>query len=165
MVIDFNSAPIFIEPESGFELRPLPASDDDMAALVLADATGEGTPEAARVRIDTARTGTHNLVIGGWLQDVLIGGYTLERDGLANQIGVIAVVPAHRRQGYGRLMLTDALRRSGRRPLTAETDDDSIGFYKACGFKMVGRRKHPNGAVRYRMGWHAPRGLSDAERC
>ncbi|MGB3329397.1 MAG: hypothetical protein WBA46_10615, partial [Thermomicrobiales bacterium] len=53
-------------------------------------------------------------------------------------------------------MLTDALRRSGKRPLTAETDEDGLPFYKACGFKLVGRRVHPSGTVRYRIGWHAP---------
>lgn len=163
MSVDFNSAPIFIDPDSGFELRPLPESDDAAAAIVLADATGDGTAEAAQLRIDQARAGANNRVIGGWLHDSLIAAYTLERDGMANQIGVIAVAPEYRRQGYGRLMLTDALRRSGRRPLTAETDDDSMGFYKTCGFKMVGRRKHPSGVFRYRMGWHAPRGGHDSD--
>lgn len=165
MSVDFNSAPIFIDPDSGFELRPLPESDDREASLVLADATGDGTAEAAQIALDKARSGTNNRVIGGWLHDTLIAAYTLERDGMANQIGVIAVLPAYRLQGYGRLMLTDALRRSGRRPLTAETDDDSLGFYKTCGFKMVGRRKHPNGVFGYRVGWHAPRGGNEAEQC
>lgn len=166
MSVDFNTAPIFIDPDTGFELRPLPESDDAAAAQVLADATGEGTAEAAQIRIDQTRVGANNRVIGGWLHDNLIAAYTLERDGMANQIGIIAVLPEFRRQGFGRLMLTDALRRSGRRPLTAETDDDSIGFYKTCGFKMVGRRKHPSGVFRYRLGWHAPRNGSDAaETC
>jgi hypothetical protein len=38
----------------------------------------------------------------------------------------------------------------------AETDEDGLGFYKACGFKLVGRRTHPSGTFRYRVGWHAP---------
>lgn len=157
MTVDPNTAPYFIDPDTGFELRPLPESDADSAAQVLADATGEGTPEAARIRVEQAMAGGKDRVIGGWLRDQLIAAYTLERDGMANQIAVIAVAPAFRKQGFGRMMLHDALRRSGRRPLTAETDDDSIGFYKACGFKMVGRRKHPSGEFRYRVGWHAPR--------
>ncbi len=165
MSINFTSAPIFIDPDSGFELRPLPPSDDARAAQVLADATGEGTAEAAQLRIDQARSDTNNRVIGGWLHDTLIAAYTLERDGMANQIGIIAVVSDYRRHGYGRLMLTDALRRSGRRPLTAETDDDGLGFYKACGFKMVGRRKHPSGVFRYRVGGHAPRGPHGEDAC
>lgn len=163
MSFDHQSAPYFTDPDTGFELRPLAASNDDVAARVLADATGEGTAEAAQIRIDRARAGGDNRVIGGWLHDRLIAAYTLERDGMANQVSIIAVDPEFRRQGFGKMMLIDALRRSGRRPLTAETDDDALPFYKACGFKMVGRRKHPSGVFRYRVGWHAPR--TNDENC
>jgi hypothetical protein len=91
---------VFIDPQSGFDIRSWPASLDAEAAAILADSTGEGSSEAGQRAIDEAR--------------------------------------------------------SGRRPLVAETDEEGLGFYKACGFKMVGRRKHPSGAVRYRIGWHAP---------
>lgn len=166
MSFDLHSAPYFIDPDTGFELRPLAASDDDAAARILADATGEGTPEAAQVRIDEARAGGADRVIGGWLNDSLIAAYTLRRDGLANEVALIAVTPDFRKRGFGKMMLLDALRRSGRRPLTAETDDDALAFFKACGFKMVGRRKHPSGVFRYRVGWHAPRGDADpGENC
>jgi GNAT superfamily N-acetyltransferase len=166
MTIDVHTAPYFTDPDTGFELRPLAASDDPMAAPILAEATGENTVEAAHIVIERARTGGNDRVIGGWLNDQLIGAYTIERDGMANQVTVIAVAPAFRRQGFGRMMLLDALRRSGRRPLTAETDDDALGFYKACGFKMVGRRKYPSGVFRYRVGWHAPRqGATGDDNC
>ena len=165
MTIDLNKAPYFSDPDTGFELRPLAASDDTHAAQILADATGEGTAESAQVLIDEARAGGADRVIGGWLNDNLIGAYTLERDGMANQVRLIAVSPDQRRQGFGKMMLLDALRRSGRRPLTAETDDDALGFYKSCGFKMVGRRKHPSGVFRYRVGWHAPRTGAGEEDC
>lgn len=157
MTVDLNTAPYFSDPETGFELRPLAASDDPLAVRVLAEATGENTTEAAQIVINRARSGGDDRVIGGWLEDTLIGTYTIERDGMANQVSLIAVVPDRRLQGFGKVMLLDALRRSGRRPLTAETDEDSLGFYKACGFKMVGRRKHPSGVFRYRVGWHGPR--------
>lgn len=157
MTIDVHSAPYFIDPETGFELRPLAPSDDAGAATVLAEATGENTVEAAQIVIDRAREGGSDRVIGGWLNEQLIGAYTIERDGMANQVTIIAVAPEFRRKGFGKTMLLDALRRSGRRPLTAETDEDALAFYKKCGFKMVGRRKHPSGVFRYRVGWHAPR--------
>lgn len=161
MPVDIHTAPYFTDPDTGFELRPLAASDDAAAAPILADATGEATAEAAQIVIDRARAGGADRVLGGWLNDSLIAVYTIERDGMANQVTLIAVVPDQRRRGFGKMMLLDALRRSGRRPLTAETDDDSLGFYKACGFKMVGRRKHPSGIFRYRVGWHAPRNTDD----
>lgn len=147
---------IFFDPESGFEARPWPADRDPEAAALLADATGEGTPEAAQSAIDDARAGGDNRVFAGLLNGELVGAYTLKRDGMANQIGVIAVAEPHRRRGIGRALLQDALRRSGRRPLVAESDEEGLPFYKACGFKMVGRRKQPNGVFRYRIGWHAP---------
>lgn len=165
MPVDVHTAPYFTDPDTGFELRPLAASDDALASTILAAATGEDTAEAAQIVIDRARTGGNDRVIGGWLNDQLIGAYTIERDGMANQVTVIAVAPEFRRRGFGKMMLLDALRRSGRRPLTAETDDDALGFYKACGFKMVGRRKHPSGVFRYRVGWHAPRNPHDDDTC
>jgi ribosomal protein S18 acetylase RimI-like enzyme len=147
---------IFVDPESGFEARPWPAERDAEAAVILADATGASTAEAARAAIDAARAGGQDRVFAGLLNGELVGAYTLQRDGMANEIGIIAVARDHRRRGIGRALLQDALRRSGRRPLVAETDEEGLAFYKACGFKMVGRRKQPDGTFRYRIGWHAP---------
>lgn len=147
---------VFIDPQSGLEIRPWPQSRDAEAAAILADSTGEGTPEAARRSIDEVRAEAPDRVFGGLMRGQLVAVYTLRRDGMANLIGNIAVAADHRRRGIGRTMLQDALRRSGRRPLVAETDEEGLGFYKACGFKMVGRRKSPEGTVRYRIGWHAP---------
>ena len=147
---------IFIDPESGFEIRPWPETRDGELAAILADATFEGTAGAAQQRIGAARSEAADRVFGGLLDGELVGGYTLRRDGMANIIDIIAVEKDHRRRGIGRTLLLDGLRRSGRRPLVAETDEETLGFYKACGFKMVGRRKQPSGAFRYRVGWHAP---------
>jgi ribosomal protein S18 acetylase RimI-like enzyme len=147
---------IFVDPDSGFEARPWPADRDPEAATILADATGEGTADAGQAAIDAARAGGENRVFAGLLNGDLVGVYTLKRDGMANEVAHIAVARDHRRRGIGRALLQDALRRSGRRPLVAETDEEGLGFYKACGFKMVGRRKQPDGAFRYRIGWHAP---------
>lgn len=147
---------VFIDPESGFEIRPWPENRDGEAAAILADATGAGTPEAARERIASAREEAPDRVFGGLVQGKLVGAYTLRRDGMANLVDIIAVAPDHRRRGIGKSLLKDALRRSGRRPLVAETDEDGLAFYRACGFKMVGRRKQPDGSFRYRIGWHAP---------
>jgi GNAT superfamily N-acetyltransferase len=147
---------IFIDPESGFEIRPWPEARDAEAAAILADATGAGTADAAQERIAAARAEAPDRVFGGLLDGTLVGAYTLQRDGMANIVGIIGVEKGHRRRGIGRTLLLDALRRSGRRPLVAETDEETLGFYKACGFKMVGRRKQPSGTFRYRVGWHAP---------
>ena len=114
-----NDGLVFIDPESGLDIRPLPAGKDSEAAAILADATGAGTPDAAQERIAEARAGGSDRVLGASLDGQLVGVYTLICDGMANQVGIIGVHPDHRRRGIGRALLQDALRRSGRRPLTA----------------------------------------------
>jgi GNAT superfamily N-acetyltransferase len=147
---------VFTDPATGLEIRPITAEHDGDACSILADATGAGTPDAAQRKIDAARAGGADRTLGAFRSSELVAAYTLQRDGMANEIGIIGVAAPHRRQGIGRALLHDALRRSGRRPLVAETDEEGLGFYKACGFKMVGRRKQPDGSFRYRIGWHAP---------
>ena len=96
-------------------------------------------------------------IYGLTVDNQLVAVYTLRRVDLAMEITTLAVTQGHRRRGYGRRALADALRRAGRLPLIAETDEDALGFYKACGFKVIGRRKLPNGVIRYRLGAHGPR--------
>ena len=75
---------------------------------------------------------------------------------MANQVELLAIAEPHRKQGFGRMCVMDALLRSGRRPLTVETDQDGFNFFKAIGFKIVGKRKNAAGETRFRLGWHAP---------
>jgi ribosomal protein S18 acetylase RimI-like enzyme len=129
---------------------------DEAAAAVLAAATGAGTIEGGRAIIAEARNDPTAAVYGLTVDGELAAVYILRKVTLMNEIACLAVVEAHRRRGHGRACLYDALLRSGRRPLVVETDDESVGFYKACGFKLVGKRKRSDGGVRYRLGWHAP---------
>lgn len=151
---------IFIDPSSRFEIKLLPVQDDATAAIILAPATGEGSVsgsvDAGEQAIAELRGIDKSAIYGAYVDHDLVAAYGIQRDGMANTIAFIGVRSDHQRRGIGRLCLQDALRRSGKRPLVAETDDDGLGFYKACGFKLVGRRVHPSGRVRYRLGWHAP---------
>ncbi len=155
---------IFIDPSSRFEIKLLPVQDDATAAIILAPATGEGSVsgsaygsvDAGEQAIAELRGVDKSAIYGAYVDHDLVAAYGIQRDGMANTIAFIGVRSDHQRRGIGRLCLQDALRRSGKRPLVAETDDDGLGFYKACGFKLVGRRVHPSGRVRYRLGWHAP---------
>lgn len=153
------------DPETGFTLQPMTPAQRGDVARVLAAATGANTPEAGEAAIALAEAGGTDRVIVGTIDGAVIGAYTLVRDGFANELKHIAVIPEQRTRGFGRVMIYDALRRCGRRPLTVETDDDALGFYKAVGFKMVGRRKHPSGAFRYRLGWHAPSATPSGDNC
>jgi GNAT superfamily N-acetyltransferase len=147
---------VFIEPASGFEIRAVSPSEHHDAAAILASATGGGTVASATDAIDTLLALDKAALFGAFVRHEMVGAYGIRRDGMANEIALIAVLEDHRRRGIGRAMLQDALRRSGKRPLIVETDDEGLPFYKACGFKLFGKRAHPSGAVRWRLGWHAP---------
>lgn len=148
---------VFIDPASGIEIRPLAPAEDEAAAVIVADATGDGTAERGLEVLRELRDSDERAnVYGLFAHGALVAVYGLRREGMANEIGPIAVKAGERRKGFGRACLQDALRRSGRRPLVVETDSEGLDFYEACGFKLVGRRKHPSGTIRYRLGWHAP---------
>ncbi|MGH2561274.1 MAG: GNAT family N-acetyltransferase [Thermomicrobiales bacterium] len=138
------------------EFQPIPPDRDEEAANILAAASFEGAIERGRDILAEARAAEDARIRGMFLDDRLVAAYILRKTGMANEISHIAVAPDHRRQGYGRSCLVDAVKLSGKRPLVAETDDEALGFYKACGFKLIGRRRHPSGAMRYRLGWHMP---------
>jgi len=132
-----------------------PALDED-AAAILAATTGAKTTQRGREVLAGLRANDDVELYGMFVSEVLVAVLSLRRDAMANEVTHLAVKEGERHKGYGRLFLQDALRRSGKRPLTVETDEDAFGFYKTCGFKIVGRRKHPSGVLRYRLGWHAP---------
>ena len=95
------------------------------------------------------------------LDGVVVGGYLMIGIPMANEIILLAINPEYRRRGFGRMCCMDALFRSGKRPLVLTASDTSVDFAKAVGFKLVGKRKQPDGTVLTRLGWHAPRPKSD----
>lgn len=151
-----NGDLVFIDPASSLEIRAVSPSEHERAAGILAPATGEGTAEAAAAVIERLLASEKAALYGAFIGCDLVAAYVIRRDGMSNEIPIIAVCEDHRRRGLGRALLQDALRRSGKRPLVVETDDEGLPFYKACGFKLFGKRPHPSGTVRYRLGWHAP---------
>jgi len=137
--------------------EPLVPEWDEAATAILAACTAEGTAEAGRAALAAARTDPKTMLYGLVDGGELVAVYGLRKSGLSLEVTLLAVAEGRRRRGFGRACLQDALRRAGKRPLVAEMDDDALGFYRAVGFKLVGRRRHPSGTVRYRLGWHAPR--------
>jgi predicted N-acetyltransferase YhbS len=147
---------VFIDPSSDFEIRAITPADHDATAALLRQLPGIDTDEAARALIQSILETPKAAMLVAFQHRELVAVYALRRDGLANDLAVIAVRPDKQRRGIGRLLLQDALRRSGKRPLAAQTPEATLGFFKACGFKLVGRRVQPSGAVHFRVGWHAP---------
>ena len=95
------------------------------------------------------------------LDEQTVGGYVMTNIGPANEILLLAIDPARRRHGYGRMCCMDALFRSGKRPVVLNSDEAAVGFAKAVGFKIVGKRRGADGGAMFRLGWHAPRPTAD----
>ena len=145
--------------------EPLGPEWDEIAATILAPCTSMGTAEAGQAALRDLRqedgATLYALIDGG----ALVAAYALRKNGLALEIAWLVVAPDQRRRGFGRTCLHDALRRAGKRPLVAEADDDSLPFYRGVGFKLVGKRRAPNGSTRFRLSWHSPRpGAVEASR-
>ena len=147
---------VSISPASGSAIRPLDPERDAEAGAILAASTYAGTDDAGLALIQRAREDPESTVYGLTVSSDVVAVYITRKIPLALEVTALAVAPEKRRQGHGRACMTDALRRAGKLPLVVETDDDALGFYKKCGFKLVGRRVSPDGRARYRLGWHAP---------
>jgi len=147
---------VSISPSSGGAVRPLDPAHDSSAAVILAASTFAATADAGLMVLRKARSDEANAVNAMTVGGEVVAVYITRKIPLSVEVTALAVATDHRGQGYGRACMTDALRRAGKLPLVVETDDDSLGFYKKCGFKLVGRRVTSDGRTRYRLGWHAP---------
>lgn len=144
---------IFIDPVSGFEIRAISPSERPAVEALVRDAVPDAHGAAKLAALATV---PDPQVFAAFQEGNLVAAYALQRDGMANDLALVVVREGHRRQGIGRSLLQDALRRSGRRPLATQTPESILPFFKACGFKLVGRRVQPDGEVWFRVGWHAP---------
>ncbi len=102
---------------------------------ILVLAVGYPTPEKLSRIQDTYLSPTHRLFV------------LIENDRVAGIIGIrlpgpqmrilhIAVAPHMRRQGVGRRLLTEVMGMYRATEVFAETDKNSVGFYRACGFSV-----------------------------
>ena len=138
------------------EARIVDSSRDPQAAVVVVACTTEGTIDRGRELLAVARAESDTAVYGRFASDNLAAVYAMRKTGLSLELRSLSVAERYRGQGYGLACLDDALRRAGKRPLVVETDEATLGFYRAAGFKLVGKRRDPGGSARYRLGWHAP---------
>lgn len=65
------------------------------------------------------------------------------------EIVSIGVDPAQRRRGIGSALIAGAVSRLACAELCAQTDEDAVGFYRACGFSVVSLGEKYPGCVRY----------------
>ena len=62
---------------------------------------------------------------------------------MANEIVLLAIDPAYRRRGLGRMCCMDVLFRSGKRPLVLTANDASVGFARTVGFNWSASASRP----------------------
>ena len=130
---------------------------DGAAARLLTDCPSLGDADAAAAGIAALRADAGGEVYG-WVEGgELVAVYGLRKSGLSFELLWLAVEPASRGRRYGRSALVDALRRCGRKPMTVQTEESLKGWFEGIGFRVVGRKRGADGAVRYRLGWYAPR--------
>ena len=130
---------------------------DGAAARLLADCPLLGTADRAAAGVAALREDADGEIYG-WVEGgELVAVYGLRKSGLSFELPWLAVNRVWRGKRYGRSALVDALRRCGRKPMTVESDESLKVWFEGIGFRVVGRRPGADGALRYRLGWYAPR--------
>ncbi len=88
-------------------------------------------------------------------QCVAVAGIRHSGDGSA-QLMHIAVAPASRGRGFGRMLVDRLIREQGLREVMAETDAGAVGFYLRCGFTIESLgEKYPR-TERFLCRWRSP---------
>jgi GNAT superfamily N-acetyltransferase len=150
--------------EQPVRLVPLEATQDAAAAVILAPCAPDRSVAGGQRLLAMARDDPQCEISGLYVGNMLAAVCVVRTIPFAKEIVALAVGEEFRGRGYGRACLTAVVARSGRRPLTVEAAEDMAGFYRSCGFRVIGRRRGPDGAVRYRLGWHAPRPAPGSQR-
>ena len=78
-----------------------------------------------------------------------VGLCIVQTDDRQVEILALAVREAYRKQGVGKGLIAYT-QRQVKVPLTAETDDDAVGFYRRCGFSVTSLGEKYPGIIRYR---------------
>ena len=67
----------------------------------------------------------------------------------AEVLAIVVAVP-ERRQGVGRALIEETQKLTDSRTMWAETDRDAVGFYQACGFRVMSLGEQHPGVERFR---------------
>jgi GNAT superfamily N-acetyltransferase len=138
------------------DVRLMAPAERSLAAMILADATPEGTEAAASAVIAAHEAAEGSAVFLVYLNGLPIASFILAPAQMSVEMPLIAVRKEMRRRGLGTIIARDAVRRAGNRPIVAETPEALLPFFTHVGFKKFGRRKGPGGEIRWRVGWHTP---------
>ncbi len=117
---------------------------------VLALSQYRPTPEKLALRAAAYQADPDVFAFACFDQDKPIGTIVLKnRGGESFEILGIAVNPDNRKQGVASKLITYAAKSLHCTQITAETDDDAVGFYRSYGFKIISLGEKYPGTIRY----------------
>ena len=120
-------------------------------AAVLAESIGNPTDSKLKALMESCTYGGFPSLWIASRSDAVIGVLRLESQSRSRcTITHIAVHQRLRGQGIGRNLIEFIRDELNFRQEEAETDDDALGFYKACGFEIESIGENSNGTRRYK---------------
>ena len=103
---------------------------------VIAASIGNPTDENIKTVLESYLTERHNL-IGCFDDEKLVGVLGFELASSNATIKHISVLPAYRSQNIGMQLVVQLIKQFSPSSLSAETDGDSVGFYRSLKFECV----------------------------
>ncbi len=122
-----------MDTKNNFIFKPVKISHPDLSKII---SLSIGIPTEQKIHsVLTSYNTVNNHLIGAFFNDILIGIIGIE---ISNKNGIIkhiAVSKENQMQGIGKQLIIHVANYFLLKHLTAETDDDSLKFYKKCGFQ------------------------------
>ena len=145
-------------------VSPPPEHDAPLADLLTHVLPG-ASPAGAAAFLAQLRANPSMALYAAFADGRPLALYVLRKVGVTTELVLVGVAPdADASLGLETAAVRDAGARVGKRPLTVETTEAAMAWYKAHGFRLVGRRKRPDGSWSFRLGWHAPRTAESDDR-
>jgi GrpB-like predicted nucleotidyltransferase (UPF0157 family) len=119
--------------DDNIHFEVIEASHPELPSLI---AHSIGHPTEEKINRDLkAYNAKNNFLLGCFEEKILVGVIGLEEQADYKFIlSHISILPDHRLHGLGKALIDEVLERFKINKLIAETDDDSVGFYRATGF-------------------------------
>ena len=96
------------------------------------------TPERLKSRAEKYSADKRTNVYACKIDSVYAGIVVLKTENDTAEILDIAVKPEYRKHGIGKSLIDFIFTQFPIDNITAETDDEAVGFYKRCGFNVIG---------------------------
>lgn len=129
----------------GIELQKITAIVDVKANLfdpevltLLKPSVYDPTPERLKRRAEKYSADKNTFVYACKIDGVYAGIVVLKTGNDTAEILDIAVKPEYRKHGIGKSLIDFISTQFPIDNITAETDDEAVGFYKRCGFDVIG---------------------------